>query len=157
MAYRTIVGDLQAVTDQLNGSIILGPFPESGLDVNGKTLDFTSPGVEVTFAEVEAGRPITITEIVTQIQTVLGGINEAVVVRRPLSSQGTTTNANRGDPMVVIVIYNDAIIIGHETSTAAADFKLTSDKTGAAVLKSSIIGFGQGSTTGHYVVLIGEE
>lgn len=156
MAYTSIVGDLQTVLDQLNGSIVLGPYPESGLDVATLTLQFGAPNATVTFTGTP-GVLLTISQIADQIKTQLNVVGVAFVNRRFVTNAGnvvSATNAGgRADPMVCIVIYSDTVNLS-PGGTADSAFGLVNEITATAVDPATIRGFSQGSTPGHYAVLI---
>jgi len=154
MAYKTYVADIQGVEDILNGVILLGPFPSTGLAIGAKTLIFTAPGVTATFTGA-AGAVVTPSQMVTDINTASAGLAKLRSIplgpRYSNSLDGTTVVA-----MQTIVLQRDAGVTVANTGTANDDLGLGGAPVVSAgkVAIAKIAGFSQGSMPAHYALVI---
>jgi hypothetical protein len=158
MPYKSIVADLQTITDRLNGAVIFGPFPNNGIPAGGLTISFTAPAATVTFSG-SAGDMLTITEVVDQLRTQLNAAGVARVSKRSLHNQGNgITTDNAGGPanaMVSIVITATEVVI-EPGGTADSLFGIAGTINANEVDPAKIYGFSQGTHPGYFVILIGE-
>lgn len=137
-------GSVEAVQDALNGTRRLGPFQPT-LPVGGLTLIFTTPAQVVTFGGA-LNSERTLTQIVADIV-----------------ASNVAFNAFRFDIRTVfgsverhIAIQNDTGFAINNVGTASALLRIPAAglaSTGA-VDPAKIRGFSQGSTPGHYVLVI---
>jgi hypothetical protein len=156
MSYEVFHGDRQGVDDRLNNVLVLGPFPSTGLAVGAKTLIFNTPVGTVTFSG-SSGDVLTIDQIITQIKAALGTLTVTKRVIQNAPKQSATPASGGPVTQVAIVIHLTSGFTISNTGTANALFGLsTSANTvrAAAVAIAKIAGFTNGSTPGHYCLVI---
>lgn len=76
MTYRKWTGGPDQVLDYLNNARRLGPFPQAGLPLGGKTLVFTDPTATVTFPGDE-GAMVPLSDVMQQLQAEVPGLHVA--------------------------------------------------------------------------------
>ena len=155
MAYKTYIADIQGVEDILNGVILLGPFPSTGLLIGAKTLIFTTPGVTATFTGA-AGDVVSPTQMVTDINAASAGLAK---LRNAPTTGPRYSNSPDGKTVVYgqfIALQRDAGVTIANTGTANDDLGLGGAPVISAgkVAIAKIAGFSQGSMAAHYALVI---
>lgn len=160
MPYTTISGTLQGVQDQLNGALVLGPFPASGLPVGTLTIIFTQPGAETVTFTGAANEVRTVDQIVTEINADLTA-NPATIRGVDSSNYPSSSVYVEGRGMVkekylYIVLQDDTSGITITGGTARALLKMATPATIALtpVPAAEVVAFGPDSTASHYVALV---
>lgn len=156
MAYEVFVGDRQGIEDRLNGTLVLGPYPNTGLPLGGLTLIFATPAATVTFSG-SPGANKTVDEIMAEIE--LAAATIVTTKRTAHNSLQYSASPNGGGPVVqmLIALRLDAGITIDKDGTANPLLKISTvaDTVGRpAADPADIISFGQGLTQGHYAVII---
>lgn len=144
MSYSVIAGDSKNIADRLNDAKLLGPFPAQGLPLGTLTLIFSDPAATATF-DGSAGDYV----------TVLGAVAEIAA-----SFPSAVMELRRNNDMVYIAIwYGDGFTIDKDgTANTLLGLSTTADTVSeGAVDVTRIRGFSQGSTNGHYSLILSDQ
>lgn len=155
MAYEVFIGNRQGTEDRLNNVLLLGPFPDSGLPVGGKTLEFTSPLATVTFGG-SAGAIRTMADIMSDLAAQVTGLVVSKRRNQNAGPAGYNHASGRLDPQVLLVLSHASGFTIASTGTANADFGLSTDADtarGAPVGTTKIVGFTV-EVSGHLATII---
>lgn len=156
MSYEVFLGDRQGVDDRLNNSLVIGPFPSTGLPIGAKTLIFNVPAGTVTFSGA-ANAVLTVDQIIAEIKAAQPTLTVTKRVIQNATKQSATISGGAPVTPVAIVIHLTSGFTISSTGTANALLGLSTTANtvrAAAVAIAKIAGFTNGSTPGHYCLII---
>lgn len=144
MAYDVLVGDARTLADRLNGAKTLGPFSAQGLPLGTLTLIFSDPVATVTF-DGSAGALVTALAAAADIEA---SFPSAVLELR-----------RSNDQLYIVIWHGDGYTIDKDgTANALLGLSTTEDTVSeGAVDVTRIRGFSQGSTSGHYSMILSDQ
>ena len=154
MPYTIHSATAKGLEDILNGVVLLGPFPSTGLPLGALTVVFNTPVQTVTFSGA-AGARLTLADIVDEINTAVG--EDVASYRTGVGQAGASPTGAGIASNLVIAIQRDAGFVIDTAGTANALLRIDSavDTTSAGVVAAAdILGFTAGATPGHYTVIL---
>lgn len=151
MTFELFKGNAVAISDKLNGAIVLGPIPARGLPVGGRTLVFSNPSAVVTFSGL-LNSMLSPATILAEIQAEVPEIFYAI-----RSGTGLSVSIPGTFPTITMALWSEAGFEIDVSGTANGYFGISQNAVATgAIDRGRVIALTQGTPADNYTLLLGD-